>query len=109
MLGKLRRCCCAQFPGQTARDAHTLPVYVCTCITPALQGRRIVEEIHADLFQNGLGVLFDDLKRLFGQHFEVGNVALDIPCCLKRNRAALCPPCCAAAPTCPSAPCLFRH
>ena len=82
----------AQFARQAARDADPFADHVRARLAPARQRTGVVDEVHADLFEDDLGILFDDREDLFGQDLEIGDVALDIPRRLDRDRRALCAP-----------------
>ena len=52
-----------QMPRKAARDVHPLAVDIGAGPLPQAQGFRIAPEFDADLLENGLGVVFDDLDR----------------------------------------------
>ena len=93
VLGKAAGGCGTQLARQTARDMHPLALYISASLTPALQGGRVFNKIHANLFQNGFGVPFDDLQRFFVQNLEVRDIAFDELGRFKADRCPFGPPC----------------
>ena len=101
MLGELRRRGLAQLACQAAGDTHAVAGHIRPGRAPQRQRLGIVGKVHADLFQHRIGVILDDLQRLFGQHLVVGNVAFDVFRCLEGHSRA-CRPTCRTATTAPA-------
>ncbi len=59
------------------RTAHPLALDVGAGLLPDRQGLGVVAELDADLFEDGVGVGFDDLQGLFAQDLEDRDLALD--------------------------------
>ena len=94
----LRACClnslgCSfdQLARQTARDANTFTIDIGSGIFPALQRARIVDEVNADLSQNGFRIGFNDLQRFCVEDLEIRNIPFDIFCSFDSNCGALGP------------------
>ncbi len=64
ILGKARGSGFAQIARQTARNAHPLALNISARLFPKGQRLGVIGEIDADLFENGFGVILDDLQRL---------------------------------------------
>ena len=79
-----------QLTGQTARNMHPLPLNIGACLTPPVECGRVIDEVNTDLLEDGFGVGFDDLERLFGQNLKIGNVALNVLGGLNFDGCALC-------------------
>ena len=61
-----------------AREAHALALDVGAGVLQDLQRLRVVAEIDADFFQDGVGVVFDDGQAFFAHHLKAGDLAGDV-------------------------------
>ena len=86
ILGKGLGRCGNQLAGQTARNMHPLALHIRPRRAPQRQRPFVLDKVDTYLFQNGLGVPFNDLQRFFVQNLEIRNVALDELCGLKGHR-----------------------
>ena len=101
-LGDRRRRGGTKLACQPPWDTHPLPLNIGPGLTPERQCLGVVGKVHADLFQHRIGVLLDDLQRLFGQHFEVRDIPFDIARCLERDGCACRASCRTTTAACPS-------
>ena len=102
MLGKLRRGGCTKLARKPARNMHPLALDGRARRPPKLQRGRVFKEIHADFFQNGVGVPFDDRQRFFVQDLEIRDVPADEFGGVKADRRAFRPPRGPTAAPCPA-------
>ena len=70
MLHELRRGAGDQRAKQAAGEAHPLALHVGARVLEERQCLLVLDDVDADLFQDGLGVLLDQRKALFAQHLE---------------------------------------
>jgi hypothetical protein len=92
----------AEASGEPFGNANALSVNHGAGIAPTLKRRRVVDEVHANLFENLFGIRFDDLERFSIQDFEVRDIALNKTRCFETNSGSLGTAGCASAPSRPA-------
>src|SRR4029077_18267710 len=79
VLGELlRRRAAHDAAAHAAREAQALALDVGTGVLPEFERFRIVAEIDADLLENRVGVVLEELEPPGGQRLVVRNVARDV-------------------------------
>ena len=67
-----------QMARESARDVHPLALDVGAGAPPQAQGFRVAPKLDADLLEDGLGVVLDDLDRLGTEQFDRRQLAADV-------------------------------
>ena len=73
-----RGCCREQRAAEAAREAHAFALHICAGGAPQAQGLRVAPEFDADLLQDGLGVVLDDLDGFGVQQLDRRDAATDV-------------------------------
>lgn len=71
---------------------HTFTLNIGPGIAPPIKGCGILQEIHANFFENSFGIVFDDFEGLVVQHFKVRYIPRDEARGIKTDGCAACPP-----------------
>ena len=78
ILGEFSRRRCLDYrPAHAFGETHPLTLYVRACVTQQPQRLRVITEVDADLFENQVGICFDQGKTCFIQEFVIWDPALD--------------------------------
>ena len=79
MLSEHGRCAVHnEFSAHTPSKSDALTLHIGASVFPHLQRFSIITEIDADLFKNGVSIVFDETQSLIAKNFKQRDIALDI-------------------------------